>query len=149
MGIIVTTTISVSTAVEPDFGIGMGLYQVTTITAGGNEPDPDILDARLLLLSGEQDVHSQAGGFSISALIQRFRTVLPKLSIYILAFFVILGVIIFAFYAAKKHDLGTGSGLCALVWTAGGTAYKICLHDGGNSQGETLEQRGRELRRLA
>jgi hypothetical protein len=145
----VTTTISVVTTAEPDFGIGMGLYQVTTITAGTREPDPEILDPRQSLSSREQDVHPQVTPLSISTVVQRFRALLAKLSVHITASFVLLGIIIFVLYAVKKHDLGTGSGLCALVWTVGGAVYKFCLHDEPVSQEETPEQRGRELRRLA
>ena len=145
----VTTTISVVTTAEPDFGIGMGLYQVTTITAGTREPDPEILDPRQSLSSREQVTYPQVTPLSISTVVQRFRALSTKLSVHIIASFVLLGIIIFVLYAVKKHDLGTGSGLCALVWTVGGAVYKICLHEGVVSQEETAEQRGRELSRLA
>lgn len=145
----VTTTISVVTTAEPDFGIGMGLYQFTTITAGTREPDPEILEPRQSLSSGEQVILPQVAPLLTSTVIQRFRVLSGKLSVYIIASFVLLGIIIFVLYAVKKHDLGTGSGLCALVWTVGGAIYKICLRDGVVSQEETAERRGRELRRLA
>jgi hypothetical protein len=145
----VTTTISVVTTAEPDFGIAMGLYQFTTITAGNRDPDLEILDHRQSLSSGEQVIHPQATPLLISTVVQRFRVLSGKLSVYIITSFVLLGIIIFVLYAVKKHDLGTGSGLCALIWTVGGAIYKICLRDGVVSQEETAERRGRELRRLA
>lgn len=40
----------------------------------------------------------------------------------VLALFAI-GFTVMLIYAIKKHDLGTGTGLCALIWTAGGAVY--------------------------
>jgi hypothetical protein len=40
----------------------------------------------------------------------------------VLALFTI-GFTVMLIYAVKKHDLGTGTGLCALIWTAGGVAH--------------------------
>jgi hypothetical protein len=45
-----------------------------------------------------------------------------RISLQVLILF-LAGIVVLVLYTAIKHDLGTGSGLCALVWTVGGVAY--------------------------
>jgi hypothetical protein len=62
----------------------------------------------------------------------------------VLALFVI-GFTVMLIYAVKKHDLGTGTGLCALIWTAGGAGYatyrKVFPPDENDSGEHELELR--------
>jgi hypothetical protein len=62
----------------------------------------------------------------------------------VLALFAI-GFTVMLIYAIKKHDLGTGTGLCALIWTAGGVARatyrKVFPPDEDDSSGRELELR--------
>jgi hypothetical protein len=62
----------------------------------------------------------------------------------VLALFAI-GFTVMLIYAVKKHDLGTGTGLCALIWTAGGAGYatyrKVFPPDEDDSSGRELELR--------
>jgi hypothetical protein len=62
----------------------------------------------------------------------------------ILALFVI-GFTVTIIYAVKKHDLGTGTGLCALIWTARGAGYatyrKVFPPDEDDSGEHELELR--------
>jgi hypothetical protein len=62
----------------------------------------------------------------------------------VLALFTV-GFTVMLIYAVKKHDLGTGTGLCALIWTAGGVARatyrKVFPPDESDSSERELELR--------
>lgn len=58
-----------------------------------------------------------------------------------LIFLFLLGIIVLALYTWKKHDLGTATGLCALVWTVGAGVnkiYKRYLQRGGAGRGANI-----------
>jgi hypothetical protein len=79
--ITVTTTISVATTIEPDFGIGLGLYQVTAISAGMSESDLENLGTRSPRRSRHPDSYSKPTSLCIEITIRRFCSITRQLRV--------------------------------------------------------------------
>jgi len=57
----------------------------------------------------------------------------------------LLGFAVLLVYAIRKHDLGTGTGLCALVWTAGGALCSVLENRWKRVKMEEIRERSLDL----
>lgn len=54
-----------------------------------------------------------------------FLVAMIRSSMLLRAVLITLGLAVLVTYAVERHDIGTGAGLCSLIWTTGGGICKF------------------------